>query len=450
MAYWRFRPGPAPVQLYTFQRLTSDTASNLSPAISPDGKLIAYSSDRAKSGAADIWVQQIEGGQAVRLTTGLGLCHSPMFSPDGSRIVFHGGPDAQGVYVCATFGGEPRRVADGRNPQFSPDGGQIAYMGTSNETILLVTATGGTPRAVPLKHGLVSSPRWLPDGKRLLYLGAPGGAGRGSQWYIVNIDNAEEKPGDPDGFLRDGFAGVPPQSLSADGILVASGQTESNNIYRVPFDMEKGRVTGAPVPVTMAPGLNFWPASSADGSKIAFGSAASFNTNVWTMNLDPDGVATGEPRRITDGLVDHMSPSPAADGKLLAYKAVSTRTQEIRVLNLATGQDLKIAEARDTTSPVMSPDSAQLAYSVRDKDGLSVFAVPVTGGVPRRLCAACGRPVAWIENGSKLLYDQAANNTEIGVWMPPAEKRHRSCARPMHGSTRHAFLRTDEYFRSPV
>src|SRR5260221_692598 len=85
-------------------------------------------------------------------------------------------------------------------------------------------------------------------------------------------------------------------------------------------------------PTARAPGISSWPSASADGSKIVFGYAPSYNTNLWAMNVDPaSGTVTGEPRPLTGGLVDRAAPYPSPDGKRIAYKAISGRTQEIRV-----------------------------------------------------------------------------------------------------------------------
>jgi Tol biopolymer transport system component len=166
----------------------------------------------------------------------------------------------------------------------------------------------------------------------------------------------------------------------------------------------------------MAPGLNFWPSASTDGAKIAFGNAASFNTNLWTMSVDPTtGKVSGQHRPITGGLVDRTAPFPSPDGKRLAYKANSGMTQEVRVLELATGQETRIGETAQATPPVISDDGTQVAYAVREKDKLSIYTVAVTGGVPRRLCTDCGRPIQWFGRSSRILYDQAAKNTEIAV-----------------------------------
>jgi len=125
---WRLRPAPQTPDLWRIRRLTADSGATLFPAISPDGKFVAYTSDRAGGENLDIWVQQVEGGDPVRLTHDLGPCREPAFSPDGSRIVFNCGSERGSIYMVATLGGLPRRIVDGESPRFSPDGAQIAYV----------------------------------------------------------------------------------------------------------------------------------------------------------------------------------------------------------------------------------------------------------------------------------------------------------------------------------
>jgi tricorn protease-like protein len=108
--------------------LTSDSGLSFEPAISPDGKLLAYASDRAGEGSLDIWVRQLPNGHPVRLTTDKADDREPNFSPDGGKIVFRSDRAGGGLYVISPLGGDARKIADrGRQPRFSPDGKWIAY-----------------------------------------------------------------------------------------------------------------------------------------------------------------------------------------------------------------------------------------------------------------------------------------------------------------------------------
>ena len=95
-------------------RLTSDPGLSDFAALSPDGKLVAYASDRSLDGERDLYVKQVAGGQPIRLTTdGMGNT-MPDFSPDGSKLVFRSDREGGGIFEirgvwrrCPTAG--PRR-----------------------------------------------------------------------------------------------------------------------------------------------------------------------------------------------------------------------------------------------------------------------------------------------------------------------------------------------------
>jgi serine/threonine-protein kinase len=154
----RLRPGPAELQL---SRLTYDTGVTNEPAISRDGKLLAYASDRSGEGNADIWVQHVGQRSPQRLTRDPAIESSPFFSPDGSHIVFHSRRDGGGIYVLSVLGGNERKLTDGGTvPRFSPDGSLVSFVETvpwspgAARRMFLVPAKGGEPRQ--LARGFVT------------------------------------------------------------------------------------------------------------------------------------------------------------------------------------------------------------------------------------------------------------------------------------------------------
>jgi Tol biopolymer transport system component len=113
------------------QRFLSSNRFDSSATYSPDGKRIAFDSNRG--GSREIWVANADGSDAAPITSfGRGVTGSGQWSPDGKYIVFDARPDADAdVYIVASSGGPVKKLTDYRgedhNARFSPDGKWIYF-----------------------------------------------------------------------------------------------------------------------------------------------------------------------------------------------------------------------------------------------------------------------------------------------------------------------------------
>ena len=159
------------------RQVTTAPGWESAPALSPDGGLIAYSSD--ESGNADIWLVDARGGNAIRLTDDPASDTDPAWFPDGSALAFTsdrgGGP---AIWKVLRFGGAPSLlVPDAVDPAISADGTQIAFArpGATHDRIWIAPLADAT-RAKVLTGDTDgtwdhSAPAFSPDGRTLCYHG---------------------------------------------------------------------------------------------------------------------------------------------------------------------------------------------------------------------------------------------------------------------------------------
>jgi tricorn protease len=128
--------------------------------------------------ANDLWSVSREGGDAVRLTTGVGVETDPIFSPDGSQIAFTGEYDGNvDVFVMSATGGTPRRLtwhpAPDRAIGWTPDGKQVLFSsGRSSYSnfsrLFTVPAESGFETQLPFDRAVEGS--YSPDGTKIAYV----------------------------------------------------------------------------------------------------------------------------------------------------------------------------------------------------------------------------------------------------------------------------------------
>jgi TolB protein len=182
-----------------FRRVTHDRWIDDQLAWSPDGRRIAFESNR-QSGKFGLWVMNVNGTGARRLTSDGGI---PAWSPDGETIAFvrsntKGGPyGTDEIWVMDQDGTNERRLtvppvgdtSSGHDsmPEWSPDGNQIAFARSfrGRQDIYTIRADGTGLRRLTKDSGRFSWPTWSPDGRRIAYVR------HHSKKVDVNVMNAD-------------------------------------------------------------------------------------------------------------------------------------------------------------------------------------------------------------------------------------------------------------------
>ena len=397
----------APVE-YEITPLTFDSGMTASSAISPDGSLMAYASDREGDGNLDIWVQQVSGGKPLRLTNHPADDWFPSFSPDGSQIAFRSERDGGGIYIidALAVGGEPRRIADrGFNPRFSPDGRWIAFVVIPASLELgqyktyVVSPKGGEPRRILgdflfgfIVHGAALV--WSPDGKEVLFRGRRADDPRSVDWWVVPIDQGEPVRTHAIENLDLRTIVQFPVGWVGDRVYFVSGTTiEGVNLFSAGIDPKDRTITGPARTITTGPGMKVFPSVMRNGG--IFFTEMTVAMNAWSIAARPDEVQLpAGPQKLTQDLMQNFDPAISLDGAAAAFSAfggAQAARYEVRVKDLRSGQETKIPVQGTAVSqfPRLSPDGSLLAYRDVVDGRAKTFVVAPGSAAARVLCEGC-------------------------------------------------------------
>ena len=172
-------------------QLTHDNAISVSPALSADGRRLAYTG--YQSGYADIYLIDLGSGARNRIIKFPGTNSGAAFSPDGNHIACtlskDGNPE---IYLTGIDGNSPFRLTRSRgvesSPTWSPNGSEIIYSSDQrgNPQLYRISAGGGSGQLLATGFGYNTQPNWSPDGRRVAFNVRSGG---GFQVAILELDS---------------------------------------------------------------------------------------------------------------------------------------------------------------------------------------------------------------------------------------------------------------------
>lgn len=311
------------------ENLTNHPARDFQAAWSPDGKALAFVSDR--SGNEDVYVLRSADSAEPRLsrtlrTTLLQVTRDaardlqPAWSPDRRQLAFFRQGDPPSLWVMDADGRNARRVVEGYVGGFawSPDGRWIAYgrgmqgeTGRGSSDIFVVPAAGGTPVNVTRYPSTNRSPQWSRDGRRLVFISSrgadPGQSGGApiSDLYQIWLRRADHEKTREDWALEEDASGGAGDRRSA-ARRDSSAATPEVRIDVDGIEDRARRVTEGVVVGSFA--------ISPDGKQFAVIGGVMGQSDLWIIGRDGDN-----PTRLTRGGANPDDVAFDPDGKKVYY-----------------------------------------------------------------------------------------------------------------------------------
>ena len=384
-ALWR-TPAKTATPPSAIKRLTRDGRS-WAPALSPDGKLLAFASSRASPNPG-IYVQQ-SGSAPIRLTDDPAGDSGPAFSADGSKIYFTSSRTPPGIYEIPALGGDARLVIpDASRPRPSPRGTHLVYLDRAGGWLAdTLPQSKAVALAVSGTDWSFYGPVWSPDGSRLLI--------RGTVDFQIVSPTGEPLQSVP---LAGNIVGRrigQPAALSVvawlpnDDLLFRNSFGDATNLWRIPL---RQAGDGIPSAVTSGAFTNLRGAA-ATANRVVF-SASTSTLSLWSLPCDLDtGKVTGPLVQATPASVDASHPDITPDGRQLVYCSRRNGPQSIWTMDLRTGKDRLLAAMNrlgdDYSHTVISPDGKLVAAMVQEPQ--RIVLLNAAGGPARTLLSEGAR-----------------------------------------------------------
>ncbi len=423
----RAAPEPSPPRDVRANRLTDLAGLEEFPAISPDGRSVAFAAD--VDGWRQVFVRLIAGGAPLQLTRGSGDHQLPRWSPDSSSITYfvpatRGEPQGT-IWEISALGGPPRRITSSLGAgDVNLVDGRMAYFRLAEGRVQLVSARSDTSslevvaQLPPVTYYLY--PRWSPDGKSIAF---QRGDSPRFDVFVVSAGGGEPWQLTRDNSMISGFAWLPDST----GIIYSSSRGSTMPYLPTMGLWEMSLRGGRLRQVTSGETSYTHPDIGRNGALVA--SRMRLQSDIWKFPVDgppEENVRRGV--RVTRQTGHVLTPTAAPDGKQVAFLSDSGGHANLWVVDTESGELRQITHERDpgvaVGAPVWSPDGTSIAFvCTRGNPGLTfgVWLVNPDGSSLRRL-ANPGLGPAWSPDGGWLYYSTrgSAAVTDIEMKKIPA------------------------------
>ncbi len=387
---------PAPVH-----RQVTFTGQEGSPTVSPDGRRIAYVSDRSPE--KKLIVQELAGGQPIEIF-GAPEVNYLRWSPDGSELLFWArGAGRNGIYVVPQLGGRPRLIATGLVflSCWSPDGSMIAVAGALDNKIRIFDAHGQEQRALTLQgdHWSIWDLDWSAAGDRLLFVssdrqgryevGTIGADGIGQQKILSSATEIPSTRWAPDGH--------------AIYYLLRINQTMS--LFRIPADASTVASTAGTAVLTGLETDRYFGLSG-DARRLVY-ARAPYHSNLWMLD-----VTSGRTTALTQGTSLIERPRVSPDGTSVVFNVGHDPRTNLYTMPTSGGTPKQLTFFTGLTiGGVWSADGAQIAFASTQGGRPRIWTISATGSSIEALPSgdlSDNLDIAW-GPGPRILYQRAGN-----------------------------------------